>query len=156
MPPEQANGPTVGVPIPRVGMLATVRNRRGIVAAVEPFAAGPDGQLHLTTVEYLDADGQALEDSLVWEREPGARLLEPSTPPDVLGAGPMVPHEFDAFVRATRWSAVTPSPPLLAAWCTIFSCASDRVARTSTIISCKKPRCPRPLGYSLKRVRATR
>jgi len=89
-------------------MLATVRNRRGMVAAVEPFDAGPEGRLHLTTVEYLDADGQALEDHLVWEREPGARLLEPTSPPDVLGAGPMVPHEFDALVRATRWSAVTP------------------------------------------------
>lgn len=100
--------PTARAPIPRVGMLATVRNRRGMVAAVEPFDAGPEGRLHLTTVEYLDADGQALEDHLVWEREPGARLLEPTSPPDVLGAGPMLPREFDALVRATRWSAVTP------------------------------------------------
>ena len=32
--------------VPRAGMLATVRNRRGVVAAVEPFD-GETGRLHL-------------------------------------------------------------------------------------------------------------
>lgn len=58
-------------------MLATVRNRRGLVTAVESYDALPEGRLHLVNVEYLDADG-APEDSLLWERESGASLLEPS------------------------------------------------------------------------------
>ena len=41
------------VSVPRVGMFATVRNRRGIVAAVEPFD-GEAGRLHLVHVEYKD------------------------------------------------------------------------------------------------------
>ncbi len=38
------------VSIPRVGMFATVCNRRGIVSAVEPFD-GDDGRLHLVHLE---------------------------------------------------------------------------------------------------------
>ena len=55
--------------IPKVGMLATVRNRRGVVSAVEPFDKTEDGKvLHLVTVEYSDADGEP-DDTLIWERE---------------------------------------------------------------------------------------
>ncbi|MDQ1335040.1 MAG: hypothetical protein QG552_1990 [Thermodesulfobacteriota bacterium] len=39
--------------IPRVGMFATVRNRRGIISAVEPFD-GDRGRLHLVHIEYKD------------------------------------------------------------------------------------------------------
>lgn len=94
---------------PRVGMLATVRNRRGLVTAVEPSDGGPDGTFHLVSVEYIDADG-APEDQLLWETEQdlGATTLEPSALPDVSGDGPMAPADFDALVRATRWTALTP------------------------------------------------
>lgn len=94
------------VPVPRIGMLATVRNRRGIVSAVEPFD-GPDGRLHLVSVEYTDADAPA-EDQLLWEREPAASLLEPIALPDPSSQPPMPPREFDALVRATRWTALSP------------------------------------------------
>ncbi|MGE3342582.1 MAG: DISARM system SNF2-like helicase DrmD [Vicinamibacterales bacterium] len=92
--------------VPRAGMLATVRNRRGIVTAVEPYN-GPEGRLHLVTVEYSDTDGVA-EDQLVWEREVGASLQEPSALPNVTDEPPMPPEDYEAFVRASRWSAVTP------------------------------------------------
>jgi hypothetical protein len=39
--------------IPRVGMFATVRNRRGVVSAVEPYD-GDSGRLHLVHMEYKD------------------------------------------------------------------------------------------------------
>ena len=39
--------------VPRAGMLATVRNRRGVVTAVEPFD-GETGRLHLVHLEYKD------------------------------------------------------------------------------------------------------
>lgn len=93
--------------IPRVGMIATVRNRRGLVASVEPFDARPDGRLHLVRVEYTDADGVP-EDTLLWEREHNRALLEPTALPRIADEPPMPGEDFDALVRATRWSALTP------------------------------------------------
>ncbi|MCX7049871.1 MAG: hypothetical protein NTX50_30860 [Candidatus Sumerlaeota bacterium] len=39
-------------------MLATIRNRRALIAAVEPFD-GPveGGRLHFVRLEYTDSDG---------------------------------------------------------------------------------------------------
>lgn len=95
------------VTIPRPGMLATVRNRRGLIVAVEPFDAGTEGRVHLTSIEYLDGDG-VLEDTLLWEREPQARVLEPTALPDPSRDPPMPPAELDALVRAARWMALSP------------------------------------------------
>ncbi len=91
---------------PRVGLMATVRNRRAIVAAVEPYD-GNDGRTHLVTLEYTDADGVS-EETLLWEFEPNATLLEPNALPDISADPPMLPSEFDALQRATRWSALAP------------------------------------------------
>ncbi len=60
---------------PRVGAVATVRNRRGLIAGVEPFD-GDSGRLHLVQVEYKD-DQLPLEEKLIWELEPRRSLLEP-------------------------------------------------------------------------------
>jgi len=92
---------------PRVGMLATVRNRRGLVVSVEPFDARPEGRLHLVRIEYTDPDGVP-EDTLLWEREHNRRLLEPTALPRVADQPAMPGEDFDALVRATRWSALTP------------------------------------------------
>lgn len=92
---------------PMVGMMAAVRNRRGVVSAVAPFGGEAEARLHLVTVEYTDPDGPPV-DVLVWEREPGASLLEPTALPDVFGQPPMLPEELDGLVRATRWTAMSP------------------------------------------------
>ena len=39
--------------IPRIGMLATVRNRRGVISGVNPYD-GDEGRLHLVDIEYND------------------------------------------------------------------------------------------------------
>ncbi|MAC33237.1 MAG: DNA helicase [Haliea sp.] len=89
-------------------MLATVRNRRGVISAVEPFNdARTSSQLHLVTIEFSDADGDA-EESLLWERERGPVVLEPNALPRVDDHAPMRMDEFLALQRATRWSALTP------------------------------------------------
>lgn len=94
--------------VPRVGMLATVRNRRGVISAVEPYATGgASGLLHLVTIEFSDADGDA-EESLLWERERSPIVLEPNALPQVDRQAPMRQDEFLALQRATRWSALTP------------------------------------------------
>ena len=64
------------VAIPQIGMVATVRNRRGVISCVRPFD-GPEGALNLVDIEYNDGNSP-LEESLIWEREPFARLLPPS------------------------------------------------------------------------------
>lgn len=88
-------------------MLATVRNRRSLVAEVEPFDSGPDGQTHLVRLEYIDSDGPS-EDSLIWEREVHKTLLEPTALPPVERSEPMTVSEFEALQRATRWTALSP------------------------------------------------
>lgn len=93
--------------MPQVGMLATLRNRRALIAAVEPFGAGPEGQIHLVRLEYIDSDGPP-EDSLIWEREVNKTLLEPTALPPIENSDPMPPAEYDALLRATRWTALSP------------------------------------------------
>ena len=91
--------------VPRAGMLATVRNRCGVVAAVEPFE-GRTGTIHLVHVEYKDAQSPP-EERLLWELEPQRDLLEPNALPRP-DDDPMSPADFDALVRAARWTALSP------------------------------------------------
>lgn len=92
--------------IPRVGMFATVRNRRGIVSTVEPFD-GESGRLHLVHLEYKD-DQLPHEERLLWELEPHRNLLEPTALPSAAATDPMPADDFDALLRASRWVAATP------------------------------------------------
>jgi len=86
-------------------MFATVRNRRAVVAAVEP--SDHLGRLHLVHLEYKD-DEYPQEERLLWELEPHAQVQEPTALPNVSGGGPMPADDFDALVRAARWTAATP------------------------------------------------
>ncbi|WP_243738757.1 SNF2-related protein, partial [Aquabacterium commune] len=96
------------ISVPRVGMLATVRNRRGVISAVEPFAASKTSELlHLVTIEFSDADGEP-EETVLWERERGPVVLEPNALPKVDVEAPMKMAEFLSLQRATRWTAITP------------------------------------------------
>src|SRR5665647_377686 len=93
--------------IPRPGMFATVRNRRGVIAAVEPHD-GNSGRLHLVHIDYKD-DQLPAEEQLLWELEgPAARLLEPTALPDPSRSDSMPAEDFDALLRAARWSATMP------------------------------------------------
>ncbi|WP_428266022.1 DISARM system SNF2-like helicase DrmD [Haliangium sp.] len=92
---------------PREGMMAIVRNRRAVIARVKPMAT-QDGQLHLVELEYTDLDGGQPDDTVIWERELGARVIEPGALPDVAAEPPMPGVEHDALLRACRWSALTP------------------------------------------------
>ena len=92
--------------VPRVGMLAVLRNRRGLISSVDPYD-GPEGREYLVEVEYTDTEGVP-EDTVLWNREHGAQLLEPNALPLVGREPPMRVAEFDALVRATRWSALIP------------------------------------------------
>lgn len=90
--------------------MAVVRNRRALVTGVQPFEPPEGPRLHMVEVEYTDGVG-AETDRLLWEVEPGTELLEPAALPRVESTPPMDVREFDAMVRAARWSALTPSLP---------------------------------------------
>jgi len=92
--------------LPRVGMFATVRNRRGVVSAVEPFD-GDRGRIHLVHLEYKD-DQLPLEERLLWELEPRKSLLEPTALPQASNSEPMPALDYDALLRAARWTAGSP------------------------------------------------
>ena len=87
-------------------MLATVRNRRGVVAAVDPFD-GESRRLHLVHLKYQD-NGAPSEERLLWELEPNRSLLEPNELPDPASTDAMPAEEFDALLRAARWTALSP------------------------------------------------
>ena len=92
--------------VPRDGMFAIVRNRRGVITAVEPSDDARHGRLHLVHVEYKD-DQLPVEERLLWELEPHGRLLELNVLPNASG-DPMPPDDFDALVRAARWTSASP------------------------------------------------
>jgi len=94
------------VSLPRKGANATVRNRRGVVSAVEPFD-GESGRLHLVHLEYKD-DQLPLGEKLVWEIEAHKNLLEPTELPQVGTIDPLPAEDFDALLRAARWTALSP------------------------------------------------
>jgi len=91
-------------------MMAVVRNRRALITSVQPFDADEQCRVHLVEVEYTDGVG-AETDQVLWEVEPGTDVLEPAALPRVDSTAPMELREFDAMVRAARWSALTPSLP---------------------------------------------
>lgn len=90
------------VAVPRIGMFATVRNRRGIIIGVDPYEG-----LNLVHIEYKD-EFYPRDERLVWELEPAGYLLEPTALPNVSNGQPMPAADYDALLRATRWSAATP------------------------------------------------
>lgn len=91
---------------PAAGMLAIVRRRRGIISEVKDFDSGKQGRLHLVTVEYKD-DTRPNVEEILWELEPNKRLLEPNEIPQSVNE-PMPSDDFDALLRAARWSALSP------------------------------------------------
>ncbi|WP_168565185.1 DISARM system SNF2-like helicase DrmD [Crateriforma spongiae] len=90
---------------PRVGMMAIVRKRRAVISEVRPFD-GDDGIVHLVRLEYKDNESPETE-QLIWECEPYRELLSPAAVP-LPSDPPMPPDDFDAVVRASRWSALSP------------------------------------------------
>ena len=95
--------------IPQVGLLAKLRNRRGVITAVEPFDTGSagDGTVHAVRVEYTDSNGPQSE-MVLWEQEPTGEVVAANRMPDVERLAPMQGDAFDAVVRTARWQALQP------------------------------------------------
>lgn len=97
--------PSAHPPLP--GRLAIIRNRPAVIAKVEPSATATTGLVNLVTVDYTDLEGSR-EETVIWEREPDARVVQGSGLPRVADHDPMPPAEFAALQRSARWGAIHP------------------------------------------------
>ncbi|MGH1555552.1 SNF2-related protein [Streptomyces sp. L7] len=92
--------------LPGDGELVEVRGQSWVVARVEP-APPTSGRaatlIHLQSV----ADGRFGDTlSVIWEVEPGRRILDRGSPPDASTGQYDPPSRLAAFLDAVRWSAV--------------------------------------------------
>ncbi|MEV8592487.1 DISARM system SNF2-like helicase DrmD [Streptomyces sp. NPDC052012] len=97
--------------LPEEGNLVEVRGQSWVVARVEPTPPSPNGHenrrpatlVHLQSV----ADGRFGDTlSVIWEVEPGRRVLPAGSLPDASTGTYDSPNRLAAFLDAVRWSAV--------------------------------------------------
>ena len=69
------------------------------------LGSGNGNGQHLVTLSSLDEDALGEELQVVWQIEPGARVLEKAGLPEITGWDP--PEKLEAFLDAVRWGAVT-------------------------------------------------
>jgi superfamily II DNA or RNA helicase len=91
--------------VPRDGALVEVRGQRWVVS--EPPSQGYDGNTTLLTLQSVE-DGRYGESlQVIWEVEPGRRVLPAGSLPEVTVSSFDPPERLAAFLDAVRWSAVT-------------------------------------------------
>jgi len=90
--------------IPQAGTLVEVRGQRWVVG--EEPAPGGEGSTLLTLQSVEDGRyGESLP--VIWEVEPGRRILPRRSLPEVTKDGFDPPERLAAFLDSVRWSAVT-------------------------------------------------
>jgi SNF2 family DNA or RNA helicase len=101
---------TTTVTVPELGQLVQVRSRRWVVNEVKPSALlakamqlPPIRTQNLITLASVEDDGFGEELQVVWEVEPGARVMEKAAFPQPTGFDQ--PAHLDAFLDAVRWGA---------------------------------------------------
>jgi len=90
--------------------MVSVRARNWMVTDVsagtlplERLQAGVNRAQHLLTLTSIEDDGPGEELNVIWELEPGARIIEKVALPEPTGFDP--PEQVDAFLDAVRWGA---------------------------------------------------
>src|SRR5437899_11319639 len=101
---------TIVGPPPEQGQLVSVRSRQWMVSQVlastlppARLQTGLESPQHLLTLSSVEDDGLGEELNVIWELEPGARVVEKVALPDPTGFDP--PDRLDAFLDAVRWGA---------------------------------------------------
>lgn len=106
----------LGVPEP--GQLVAARDRQWVVADVlrsvvdgDPLSGSTDGPQHLITLVSIEEDATGEELQVIWELEPGRRVIDRSAlpVPDPDRFDP--PQRLDAFLDAVRWGAIASADP---------------------------------------------
>ena len=93
--------------VPEQGELVEVRRRQWLVSDVVPYKPNGDGyrEQHLVTLESIEEDAGGEQISVVWQIEPGARILEKAGLPELRGYDRN--EQLDAFLNAVRWGIAT-------------------------------------------------
>ncbi len=98
-------------PIPEVGQLVDIRQRRFLVTDVtgsalptDPLAIQPQTGHHLVTLTSIEDDALGEELQVIWEVESNAVIHETHELPAPRGFD--TPERLDAFLRAVHWGAV--------------------------------------------------
>lgn len=93
--------------IPEPGQLVEVRRRQWVVADIQgaAFLSNTRDEQHLVTLTSIDEDSNGEELQVVWQIEPGAKILERAGLPQITGVDSA--DRLDAFLDAVRWGAVT-------------------------------------------------
>lgn len=93
--------------IPEPGELVEVRRRQWLVSDVDPYAPSGDAyrRQDLVTLESIEEDAGGEQISVVWQIEPGARILEKAGLPDVDGYDNN--GQLQSFLNAVRWGIAT-------------------------------------------------
>ena len=96
--------------VPAQGQLVSVRSRQWVVTdavpstlPVERLRAGVEIPQHLLNLSSVEDDGLGEELNVIWELEPGARIIEKVALPEPTGFD--APEQLDAFLDAVRWGA---------------------------------------------------
>jgi SNF2 family DNA or RNA helicase len=100
------------IQVPELGQLVEVRRRQWIVSdlSASAFSALGLGSMsvraqHLVTLSSIDDDALGEELQVIWQLEPGVRILERAGLPKVDNSDD--PSRVDALLDAVRWGAVT-------------------------------------------------
>ena len=98
--------------LPEPGQLVDVRQRRYVVADIaqshlpsDPLRSNGDAPAHLVTLTSVEDDALGEELQVIWEIEPGTKVIEKNALPAPLGFD--APRRLDTFLNAVRWGAVS-------------------------------------------------
>lgn len=96
--------------VPEPGQMVEVRRRLWSVTELKVGAFAEDVGIssivqHIVSLSSLEDDSLGEEIEVVWELEPGARVLEGAGLPDLSGFDEA--KRLEAFLDAVRWGAVT-------------------------------------------------
>lgn len=92
---------------PEQGELVEVHRRQWLVSNVEPFL--PEGdryrEQHAVTLESIEEDANGEQITVIWQIEPGARILEKAGLSEIKGFD--ANSRLDAFLNAVRRGIAT-------------------------------------------------
>lgn len=93
--------------IPESGQLVEVRRRQWVATQIDSCGLAKNIRdiQHLVTLESIDEDALGEEIQVIWELEPGAKILEKAGLPFIDGYDPN--FKLDAFLDAVRWGAAS-------------------------------------------------
>ena len=93
--------------LPEVGQLVRVRQRQWLVADVNSsFLKNKERKHSLVTLSSVDEDALGEQIEIIWEIEPGARVLKSAGLPEFSGEFDDA-DDLDAFLHAVRWGTAT-------------------------------------------------